>query len=87
MLDANAKELLDILGKTMGPRGVITATEAPECVALLRAAIGNQTKIPDDDEEDVPAMQKRVPLSTRAFPLMEMLEKSHAKGADILWGI
>ncbi len=87
MLDANAQEMLDIIGKAMGPRGVITAVEVSNCLALLRAALSAQAKPADDDADDVPAMQKRVPLATRAFPLIELLEKSRAKGADVLWGV
>ena len=87
MLDANAQEMLDIIGKTMCPRGVITAVEVPNCLALLRAALSAQAKSAVDDADDVPAMEKRVPLSTRAFPLIELLEKSRANGADVLWGV
>lgn len=88
MLDANADEVLRILGKARGERGVITAAEAPECVAKLKAAVAAKgAEQRPDDEDDPDAAQKFVPLRNRVLPMIEMLERAHAQGADILWGI
>ena len=39
MLDANAEQVLELIGKERGERGVITADEAPACIEKLKAAI------------------------------------------------
>jgi hypothetical protein len=88
MLDANANEVLAILGKDRGARGVITAAEAPACVAKLKAAVaakGAETR--PDAGKDPEAAQKFVPLGNRVLPMIEMLERAHAANADVLWGV
>lgn len=88
MLDANAKQVLDIIGKTFGVRGVITAAEAPLAARRLRDAIAAQEgqRGPDEDAEPE-AARAHVPLKTRVWPFVEMLERAHAHGSDILWGV
>ena len=88
MLDANAKQVLDIIGKSVGVRGVITAAEAPQAIARLNAAVaahGGERR-PDQDA-DPEAARAFVPLGTRVQPFVAMLEAAHAKGSDILWGV
>ena len=88
MLDANAKQVLAIIGKEFGVRGVITAAEAPVAASKLRAAIAAESgdRGPDEDREPE-AARDFVPLKTRVQPFVEMLEKTHARGTDILWGV
>ena len=86
MLDANAKQVLELIGKTVGPRGVITAKEAGECVVKLRAAIVD-ARPADGAPEDDDVARDHVPLATRWQPFIVMLEAAQARGADILWGV
>jgi hypothetical protein len=88
MLDANAKQVLEIIGKEFGVRGVITAAEAPQAIARLKAAIAAQGGEHGPDEEAEPvAARNFVPLKTRVWPFIEMLERAHASSKDILWGV
>ncbi len=88
MLDANARQVLEIIGKEFGMRGVITAAEAPQAIALLQAAIAAQggERGPDEEAEPV-AARNYVPLKTRVWPFIEMLERAQADSKDILWGV
>ena len=88
MLDANAKQVLQIIGKEFGARGVITAVEAPQAIALLKAAIAapGGERGPDEEAEPV-AAREHVPLKTRVWPFIEMLERAEAGSKDILWGV
>ncbi len=87
MLDANARQVLDIIGKAVGVRGVITAQEAPGAVALLKAAVAAQGSGRPDEDAEPESARAYVPLATRVHPFIEMLEAAHAKGSDILWGV
>ena len=93
MLDATARRILYIVGKEFGPRGVITAAESPLAVKRLRDAIEASRRetdsAPADEDDDAAATAGRdtVPLATRAFPFIELLERAHAAGKDILWGV
>ena len=88
MLDANAKQVLAIIGKEFGVRGVITAAEAATAAAKLRDAVAAESgdRGPDEDREPE-AARNWVPLKTRVQPFVEMLDRAHARGADILWGV
>ena len=87
MLDANAKQVLGIIGKEFGVRGVITAAEAPQAVARLQAAISADGGSAPDEDAEPEAARAYVPLKTRAQPFIEMLERANARGSDILWGV
>ena len=87
MLDANAKQVLGIIGKEFGVRGVITAAEAPQAVVRLQAAIAADGGAAPDEEAEPEAARAYVPLRTRAQPFIEMLKRANARGSDILWGV
>ena len=87
MLDANARQVLGIIGKEFGVRGVITAAEAPQAVALLRSAIAADAGATPDEDAEPEAARAYVPLWTRAQPFIEMLIQADARGSDILWGV
>ncbi len=87
MLDANAKQVLAIIGKEFGVRGVITAAEAPQAVARLRAAVSADAGAAPDEDAEPEAARAYVPLRTRIQPFVEMLERSGERGSDILWGV
>ena len=88
MLDANANQVLVIIGKERGERGIITAAEAPACIGKLKAAIAAQGEEPIPFEREEPERAARfVSLKARLWPFIDMLERAHAKGADVLWGV
>lgn len=91
MLDANAKQILDVIGKDFSSRGVITAGEAAAAAAKLRAAgsaVKSQGKTADEDDKDAEAAgADTVPLHVRSAPFIEMLENAAKQNKDILWGV
>jgi hypothetical protein len=88
MLDASAKQVLGLIGKEFGVRGVITAAEAPAALAKIAAAVAAQGGDRGPDEESDPeGARAHVSLKTRLAPFIEMLERAHAGGRDILWGV
>ena len=87
MLDANARQVLGIIGKEFGVRGVITGAEAPQAVARLQAAISADGSSAPDEDAEPEAARAYVPLKTRAQPFIEMLTQANARGSDILWGV
>jgi hypothetical protein len=94
MLDVHADPLLRILGKTPGSdgkyRGVVTAADAPDAIARLRAAMTREAKpatvSASADEDDLHG-ETPVALSQRAWPLIDMLEHANRAHADVLWGV
>ena len=100
MYKEHAKRILDLLGKDAS-RGVITAAEAPQALAVLEKEIEESRRhAPSSDvardvhahhgeagdDQDHEGMEV-VSFATRAYPLLEMLRAANAGGHDVLWGV
>lgn len=95
MLEAHARHLLQVIGKSDSERGVITPAEMAEAINRLQAASrqdlhdheqSNQTRA-EDDEDEVSVEPDRVGLAQRSFPLVQMLKRAQAAGEPVLWGV
>ncbi len=100
MYQEHAKRILDLLHKDAS-RGVITAAEAPQAVAILEKEIEESRKhaASEDVQRDIHAHHGEagddaehegaqvVSFATRAYPLLEMLRAARSGGHDVLWGV
>jgi hypothetical protein len=94
MLEPNARQLLDIIGKTPGAQGIITSDQIPAAVSALEAAVGrehdqhrhNGDKFAAENHEES-AEREHIGLHQRAAPLIDMLKRSAAEGKDVVWGV
>ncbi|HEY9223930.1 MAG: DUF1840 domain-containing protein [Variovorax sp.] len=94
MLEPSARHLLDIVGKTPGPQGIITSEQIPAAIAALEEAVRlehdrhrhNGDPFAAEDHEE-PAEREHVALHQRAAPLIDMLKRSAAEGKDVVWGV
>jgi hypothetical protein len=100
MYKEHAKRILDLLQKDAN-RGVITAAEAPQALAILEKEIAENRAHPVSGEvsRDVHAHHTEkgddaehegaevVSFATRAYPLVEMLRAAKNGGHDVLWGV
>ncbi|WP_250532841.1 DUF1840 domain-containing protein [Caballeronia sp. AZ10_KS36] len=94
MLDNLAEYLLEIIGKQLNERGVITHDELPAAIQKLEAAIVNDKKERAEhdghfhegeqghDPHEIP-----IGLSQRAYPFLDMLRLAQKENKDILWGV
>lgn len=97
MLQPSAEELLKIIGKTPGEKGIITVEQAPAAIAALqveierREAMGDGLAVsvnPDQDgKPDGSSPSNAVTLRQRAAPFITLLERSSAAGKDVVWGV
>lgn len=100
MYKEHAKRILDLLHKDAS-RGVITAAETPQAVAILEKEIEESRKhaASEDVQRDIHAHHGEagddaehegaevVSFATRAYPLLEMLRAARSGGHDVLWGV
>jgi hypothetical protein len=97
MFKEHAKPILDLLGKD-ADRGVITAAESAEAIAVLDSKIAENRMHPTSDDvlRDIDAHQdngnehtsvQSVSFATRAFPLLVMLRAAREQKADVLWSV
>lgn len=89
MFAETARTLLEIVGKECTARGVFTPPEMLPAAEKLKAAIAEarrNVEPEDDDDENRPPVPP-VGLSQRAWPLMDMLERTARAGdkSHIVW--
>ncbi|WP_137938763.1 DUF1840 domain-containing protein [Chitinivorax sp. B] len=100
MLDTNGKEILNLLGKDPEERkGIFTIEQLPTAISVLKMAIQTDHSKPidevegeednTDDQETEPKTKpsERIKLYQRAFPLLEMMERSLIKQVPVTWGV
>jgi hypothetical protein len=93
MVAENAQRLLEIIGKPMGERGVITAAQIDDALGRLERAVGAEGQGGGEKNAaasggvDANADATPVGLRQRAFPLMQMLRAAKRSNADVTWGI
>lgn len=86
-----AGQLLRILGKETTARGSFIQDEMLAAAEILREAVrrGEQSSPPpeEDDDENISFMDRPVAMGQRAWPFIDMLERSSRGGAkaNIVW--
>jgi len=95
MLQANGEQILRIIGKEPGAKGIVLPQQMPAAIAALEQAIaqGQAAQAPaadgsanERDQDDAPAVD-RVSLRQRASPFIDMLKRCHAADQEIVWGV
>ena len=93
MLEADAKNILKAIGKDPSPQGIITVAQIPAAIQALQAAVAaederRQQAAPDKDPEDEDGhdVKATIGLKQRAVPFIDMLQRSVAEDADVVWG-
>ena len=91
MYAETAKTLLEIVGKETGARGVFTQPEMLPAAEKLQAAVAEAKRqaagnVEMDDEDDR-SKPPPVSLPQRAWPMIDMLERTAHSGpeAHIMW--
>ncbi len=91
MMEPNARQILDIIGKGHGPTGIVEVSQMPAAIAALQHAIGamegEEPAAVEGEEVDHAHHEVGVSLKQRAAPFLDMLRRSSAEGNDIIWGV
>ncbi|KAF1046601.1 DUF1840 domain-containing protein [Xylophilus sp.] len=93
MLEADGRRILELIGKGAGSPGIVTAAQIPGAIAALEAAVSAEDAAAADaeerEEEEGSGSLKRdaVRLRQRATPFIDLLRRSAAEGADVVWGV
>ena len=88
MLEANGRNVLEVIGKDAGPTGIILAAQMPAAVQALQDAIAleesTQTVL---DAKGEPVKGDAPGLRQRAVPFIDILQRNFKAGSDITWGV
>jgi hypothetical protein len=84
-------ELLRIIGKSPASTGIVQAASIGDAINAIERAIEAEevarAKAENPAEREISEGQDEVTLSQRAWPLVEMMKRSMAEGADITWAL
>ena len=80
MLEPQGRQILEIIGKTPGANGIVTAAQIPAAIAALEAAVladEAQPAVEDETEEEATNNERKdtVRLRQRAAPFIDMLRR------------
>lgn len=95
MMAEAGDEVLRIVGKSAAGKGIIEATAMPAAIASIEAAVAADEAVraraakEAGDASGGLKLPSRdgVALRQRVWPLVEMMKRSMAEDADIVWGV
>jgi len=86
-------DVLRLIGKSPGAQGIIERAAMAAAIAALEQAVAADEAARAQAEREAAAEGRKLPprdgvtLRQRAWPLVEMMKRSSAAGADIVWGV
>ena len=86
MLEANGRKVLEVIGKDAGPTGIILAAQMPAAIKALQEAIVHEESHDENHDENV-VYGDSPGLRQRAMPFIDMLQRNHKSGNEVVWGV
>ena len=91
MMEPVGDQILRIVGREPSRSGIIEVAAIPAAIGALEAAIAAERMAQrgerrDDDAAEERDRGQRVGLAQRAWPMLAMMKRALAEGADIVWG-
>ncbi|MGY4827394.1 DUF1840 domain-containing protein [Sphaerotilaceae bacterium SBD11-9] len=92
MLAPAGDQVMRLIGKEPAAKGIIESADMPAAMRAIEQAIlddeaARKQPQADDDDEGKKPKGDGVTLRARAWPLVEMMKRSHAAGEPIVWGV
>jgi hypothetical protein len=93
MLQAHGDAVLRLLGREPAARGIFEVAHMPQLLAQLEAAVREDEARAAEQAAEATAADEPGPgpravgLRQRLWPLIDMLRRSHAEDAAVVWGV
>lgn len=94
MMSPAADEVLRTIGKPVAAQGIIEVAAMPAAIAAIESAVAADDALREQAAADAATSGRKlaprdgvVTLRQRAWPLVEMMKRSAAEQADIVWGV
>jgi hypothetical protein len=93
MFEKSALELIKLMGRREAVPSAISAEDLPEALETMNNALIEMAQIEkaEDQEADLEELEededqpKPIGLSTRAFPLTELIKQTIKEGSFLMW--
>ncbi len=91
MLEPHGRQVLEIIGKEAGPKGIILPEQMPAALLALQAAI-EQEELPERQQQlaqnaEQKSQSPAIALRLSDLPFMQMLDACHRQGDSVVWGV
>ena len=93
MMGPSGDQVLHIIGKSPAATGIIEPAAMPAAIAAIERAVAEDEAARRQAEAEAEAQGEKlaprdaVTLRQRAWPLVEMMKRSHAEGKEVVWGV
>ena len=93
MLEPNGRQVLQIIGKDAGPKGIIEPGQMAAAIQSLESAIARDEAEHKSAEAEAQSKGDKAPrpegisLRQRAVPFVDMLRRAEKEDEDIVWGV
>jgi cyclopropane-fatty-acyl-phospholipid synthase len=100
MLEPQGKQILQLIGKEPGAKGIILPTEMMAAVDALNAAVAQEEQTLEaakdaaqnrggDAGAAAPVAEgpRSISLKQRVVPFIDMLRRAHAEDKEVVWGV
>ena len=93
MMGPGGDQVLRILGREPAPKGILEVADMAAAMRAIEAAVLDDEQAREQAEAEAAAEGRVLPprdaitLRQRAWPLLEMIKRSQAARADIVWGV
>jgi cyclopropane-fatty-acyl-phospholipid synthase len=99
MLEPNGRRILEIIGKTADPKGILLVAQMPAALSRLHAALAQEkvsleamrqeqkTSLPSISSASSDDKELPIVLRQRALPFIDMIECCLKDGNDVVWGV
>ena len=99
MLEPQGKQILRLIGKEPGPKGIILPNEMLLAIDALHAAVAQEelahqaakdaAQAASEHDVTVPAADglRTISLKQRVVPFIDMLRRAHAEDKEVVWGV
>ena len=93
MMGPTGDDVLRLMGKAPAAQGIIEVVAMAAAMSALEQAVAADEAARAQAEKEAAAEgrtlgpREGVSLRQRAWPLVEMMKRSKAEGADIVWGV
>jgi hypothetical protein len=79
--------MLEITGRSPSASGIFEVAALPAAIEALESAVAAEARAGEGDDDDAERERRQVGLGQRAFPLIQLLKRSLAGKADVVWGV
>lgn len=92
MMGPTGDQVLRAIGREPAPKGIVESAAMPAAIAAIERAITADEAARREGEAKAQADGVKLPapgvtLRQRAWPMVEMMKRSHAGGEPIVWGV